>query len=252
MNESLNESVLKEGYSLPIYLNNLEIPNEIWYLITIIFGIVVAMFKYDRILLNKKRHDAWKEVWDVKRTGFESLINELYFMAQVVADLHELSHVNIEKPNAKDSSNLLGWINLFEPRDKEKYPDEIKQKLASWFLSGGEIEEKNEFIGIYENIIRAKRLRAHYAFFRIQQTRQVLNLYVNNSKMLSELGDMANKTLESCNKRYGPDSNLDKFAEDFSSQLSPIIRQMKKELTTTIESKKVDLTLKKSSLDKRK
>ena len=76
-----------------------------------------------------------------------------------------------------------------------------------------------------------------------------MNLYVQNAKMLSELANIAQKTLEACNKDYDPKDDLNQFADWFSAVLSPIIKQMKEELNETIQSNKDNLVLKKSALD---
>ncbi len=222
--------------------------------ILIIFGLILAPYfalkQYDRILLNKKRYEAWKEIWEIKTQTFGKLINELYAMSDVVAELHELSNINVENPKGLDSSNLLGWINLIETRDRQKFiPEEIKSILIRWTSVTGEIKERDQFKSIYRMVVEHRRFRAHVAFFKINQLRQIVNLYVQNAKMLSELANIAQKTLEACNKDYDPKDDLNQFAEWFSAVLSPVIRQMKEELNETIQSNKDNLALTKSALD---
>ena len=222
--------------------------------ILIIFGLIIAPYftlkQYNRILLNKKRYEAWKEIWEIKTQTFGNLINELYAMSNVVAELHELSNIDVENPKGFDCSNLLGWINLIETRDRQKIiPEEIKLLLMSWTSVTGEIKERDQFNNIYRMVLEHRRFHAHVAFFRISQLRQIVNLYVQNAKMLSELANIANKTLEACNKDYDQKDDLNQFADWFSAALSPVIRQMKEELNETIQSNKVNLDLTKSALD---
>lgn len=222
--------------------------------ILIIFGLIIAPYftlkQYNRILLNKKRYEAWKEIWEIKTQTFGNLINELYAMSNVVAELHELSNIDVENPKGFDCSNLLGWINLIETRDRQKIiPEEIKLLLMSWTSVTGEIKERDQFNNIYRMVLEHRRFHAHVAFFRISQLRQIVNLYVQNAKMLSELANIANKTLEACNKDYDQKDDLDQFADWFSKVLSPVIKQMKEELNETIQSNKVNLDLTKSALD---
>jgi|GEM_PF-6196088 len=169
-------------------------------------------------------------------------------MSNVVHDLYELSDLNVKNP--KSSSLLLGYINLIEMRDGNKiFPEEIVSTLTNWALHRGEIKEKDQFEDIYQKILNYRRFRAHVAFLRIGQFRQILNLYVQNAKMLTELSEIAIKVLDACNKNYGPTDDMNQFAEWFSSDLSLVIRQMKDELQETIDSNKVNLKLTKSSLD---
>ena len=222
--------------------------------ILIIFGLIFASYftlkQYDRILLNKKRYEAWKEIWEIKTQTFGNLIHELYAMSDVVTELHELSDINIENPEWFDSSKLLGWINLIETRDGQKIvPEENKATLMGWTSVTGEINEKDQFNNIYRMVVEHRRFHAHVSFFRINQLRQIVNLYVQNAKMLSELANIANKTLEACNKDYDQKDDLDQFADWFSKVLSPVIKQMKEELNETIQSNKVNLDLTKSALD---
>ena len=223
--------------------------NFIYIILILIISPYIALKQYDRILLNKKRYEAWKEIWDIKTKTFGNLINELYDMSDVVCDLHELSDVNVKNPKGFDCSILLGWIHLIETRDRQKFvPEEIKSVLARWSSVPGEIKEGDQFGDVYRKVLTYRRFRAHVAFFRISQLRQIVNLYVQNAKMLSELAEIANKALEACKKDYGPDDDLNQFAEWFSSDLSLVIRQMKEELNETIQSNKVNLTLTKPSL----
>ncbi len=138
-----------------------------------------------------------------------------------------------------------------EWRDGKKIiPEEIVLTLTNWTLLRGEIKEKDQFEAIYKKIINYRRFRAHVAFLRISQFRQIVNLYVQNGKMLSELSKIACKVLDACNKDYSPTDDMNQFAECFSSDLSLVIRQMKDELQETIDSNKVDLTITKSSIDR--
>ncbi len=98
-------------------------------------------------------------------------------------------------------------------------------------------------------VLEHRRFHAHVAFFRISQLRQIVNLYVQNAKMLSELANIANETLKECNKDYDSKDDPNQFADWFSAALSPVIRQMKEELNETIQSNKVNLDLTKSALD---
>ncbi len=157
---------------------------------------------------------------------------------------------NVQNPKGFDSSNLLGWINLIETRDGQKFiPEEIKSILMKWISVTGEIKEKDQFKDIYRMVLNQRRFRAHVAFFRISRLRQNVNLYVQNAKMLSELADIASKTLKACKKDYDPKDDLNQFAEWFSKDLSLVIRQMKEELNENIQSNKVNLTVTKSALD---
>lgn len=224
--------------------------NSILIILALILGPYFALKQYDKILLNKKRYETWKEIWEIKTQNFGNLINQLYAMSDVVHDLHELSDINIKNPKSYDSSILLGYINLIEWRDKEKIiPEENVAKLTNWALLGGEIKERDQFEAIYKRIINYRRFRAHVAFLRISQFRQIVNLYVQNGKMLSELAKIASEVLDACNKNYGPTDDMNQFSELFSSKLSLVIRQMKDELQETIDSNKVDLTITKSSID---
>lgn len=224
--------------------------NSILIILALILGPYFALTQYDKILHNKKRYEVFKDVWEIKTQNFENLINELYIMSDVVHDLHELSDIDIKNPKSFDSSILLGYINLMELRDGKKIIlEETISTLTNWALLQGEIKEKDQFEVIYKNIINYRRFCAHVAFLRISQFRQIVNLYVRNAKMLSELSKIASDVLDACNKNYDPSDDMNQFAECFSRDLSLVIRQMKDELQETIDSNKVNLTLTKSSLD---
>lgn len=212
--------------------------NSILIILGLIFGSIFTLKQYDKILLNKKRYEAWKEIWEIKTKTFGNLINELYVMADVVHDLYELSDINVKNPKSFDSSILLGYINLIEMRDGKKIiPEEIVSTLTNWALLRGEIKEKDQFEAIYKKIINYRRFRAHVAFLRISQFRQILNLYVQNGKMLSELSEIACRVLDACKKNYGPTDDMNQFAEWFSKDLSLVVRQMKDELQKMIDRK---------------
>lgn len=224
--------------------------NLILIILALFLGPYFALRQYDTILLNKKRYEVFKDVWEIKTKYFGNLINELYVMSDVVHDLHELSDINVKNPKSFDSSILLGYINLIEMRDGKKIiSEEIVSTLTNWALLREEIKEKDQFEAIYKKLINYRRFHAHVAFLRISKFRQILNLYIQNGKMLSELAEIARKVLDACNKNYSPKDDMNQFAEWFSNDLSLVMRQMKDELQKTIDSNRVDLTVTKSSLD---
>lgn len=247
--ENQTEEISAKSVDLIISLFSANF-NSILIILGLFFGPYFALKQYDKILLNNKRYEVFKDIWGIKTKNFGNLLNELYVMSDVVHDLYELSDINVKNPKSFDSSILLGYINLIEWRDGNKIisKDNVST-LTNWALLGGEIKEKDQFEAIYKKLIKIRRFQAHVAFLRIGKFRQILNLYIQNGKMLSELSEIAVKVLDACNKNYSPKDDMNQFSEWFSNDLSLVMRQMKDELQKNIDSNKVDLTVTKSSLD---
>ena len=219
-------------------------------LLGIIFGPTIALLKYDRTLFNKKQYEVWKEVWEIKTDIFKKMIAEQYVMSKIVSDLHELCSTNIKNPKGRDCLLLFNWIKLLEGRDGQEFiPVEIKSELKELASKSEKLIDREQFEFLYRNVLEFRRFRANDAFYKIDQLKGNVNLYIRNAKMLQDFSNITSYVYNECFKDYISEDDFNKFAESFPKKMRAVIKQMKQELQDDLNSNKVTLILEKSSLD---
>ena len=197
-----------------------------------------------------QQYEGWKEVGKIKMDIFQKMIAEVYSMSNVLSDLDQLSNTNIKNPKGSDCSLLLNWIKLFEGRDGQDFvPVEFKLELKELALNSDELIDREQFEFIYRNVLEFRRSSVNDSFYRINQLKGNVNLYIRNAKMLKDFSNITSKVYNACFDGYSHEDNSGTFAKSFSKEMRDVIKQMKQELQEDLNSNKFTLILEKSSYD---